>query len=54
MKGRVFYDIIIIAFLVAFMGYTMFAYIDELLPLWIAAAAIGLIAFAIRIVEGHD
>jgi hypothetical protein len=54
MKGRVIYDIIIIAFLVAFMGYTMFAYIDALLPVWIAAAVVGFLGFAIRIAEGHD
>ncbi|GGH77490.1 hypothetical protein HNQ91_004107 [Filimonas zeae] len=54
MKGRVLYDIIIIAFIIAFMGYTLFAYIDELLPVWMGAAAVGIIAFAIRIKEGHD
>lgn len=54
MKGRIIYDIIIICFILSFIGYTMFSYLDVLTPIWIGFAAIGCIAFVVRIVAGHD
>lgn len=54
MKGRIVYDIIIISFILSFIGYTMFSYLDWLTPVWIGFAIIGCISFVARIVAGHD
>ena len=54
MKGALLYDFIIITFFIAFVGYTMFAAIDWLNPVWFGSLALGIVLFCIRIAKGHD